>query len=1117
MFFVKNEGASRVGNSRSAGKRSDGKPRSLCRAAGFEPLEPRLNLSADWLLGLGGSAQDVARAGVETDHNDNVYIAGDFAGSIQLDPLSSPAGVFTSKGNRDTFVAKYNSAGNLIWARSFGGSDSDFAWGLAVDDAGHVVVTGNFTNVVDFDQTAVEPAGADTLTSAGDADGFVLKLDSDGQFFWVRQMAGDGADSISAVDIARDGTIFVGAQSFSTQVAMEETSPMPGDGGAKHAVLASITAAGNVQWARSIRNGELVNHLHPVVDDRAADPAAWSIIAVGEFSGQLTLGSDDLVSQGDRDGFLVKLDAATGQQVLATTSFGGAARDRALSIANNDAGQIYVSGYFQQNADFNLSSAYSDNRDLRQSNGESDAYVLRLNEALDFQAVFSFGGPGFEVPLPSSSLSVSAAGDVYVTGSFENSIPFGGFSLDSSGEADAFVVVLDGALNVRWADRFGGAGNSGSGLLGAGENDGDGRTSASDDGSTGVALDSQGNLYVVGDFKQTSDFATGARLTSAGDADIALMKLELSQPRISGNIFADFNANGLRDERLYEGILEQDGWRVELVNTGGNVVASAAPLGNNGNYSFGAVAPGAYTVRQVLPDGWTETTPGSGYSVTVATGDAPLRLDFGSTAATQLATYPSSDINKPIRDLKTVASTLTVPDDVRIFDIDVALDISHTYNSDLTVFLISPDGASTELFSRIGGSSDNFTGAILDDDANQDIASDTAPYTDRFRPKGNLALLAGKSAQGVWTLRVSDTTQGNTGTLNSWALTILGGLPAPSPTKFYVVNDASENRTYEYQASGAANESYALASGNSAPRGAASTAAGDRVWIVDASRKVYHYDINGNLLGSWTAGTIASNATPEGIATNETDVWIVDSKSDKVYRYAGAASRLSGSQNAAGSFNLNSANTNPKDIVTNGASLWVVNDAATDKVFKYSIGGSLQGSWTTTGAGSQPTGITIDPANVSDIWIVDNGTDRVYQYTGAASRTSGSQAAATSFALAPGNTNPQGIADPPPASAAAESAVASSAVEFPASTTNGTSRTISPNRRTSHSASFVQPNDDLVLLGQTDHTSNAQVSGIDLFPIRFDDKNAAAVDAAFATIENTGWPKIVAELALEIC
>ena len=187
--------------------------------------------------------------------------------------------------------------------------------------------------------------------------------------------------------------------------------------------------------------------------------------------------------------------------------------------------------------------------------------------------------------------------------------------------------------------------------------------------------------------------------------------------------------------------------------------------------------------------------------------------------------------------------------------------------------------------------------------------------------------------------------------------------------------------TYEYNASGTSVESYSLNSGNTAPRGAASTIAGDKTWVVDANRKVYVYNNSGGLLGSWTAGTLATTATVEGIATNGTDVWIVDAKSDKVYKYAGAATRLSGSQNATSSFSLNSANTSPKDIVTDGVNLWVVNDIPPDKVFKYTTAGALVGSWTITTAGAtSPTGITIDPANVSNIWIVDSGTDRVYQY-----------------------------------------------------------------------------------------------------------------------------------------
>jgi hypothetical protein len=232
------------------------------------------------------------------------------------------------------------------------------------------------------------------------------------------------------------------------------------------------------------------------------------------------------------------------------------------------------------------------------------------------------------------------------------------------------------------------------------------------------------------------------------------------------------------------------------------------------------------------------------------------------------------------------------------------------------------------------------------------------------------------------------------------------------PNKFYVVDDASANRTYEYAAAGSSVENYALNTGNTAPRGAASTAAGYKVWVVDANRNVYVYNAAGGPLGSWTAGTLANNAIVEGIATDGSDVWIVDAKSDKVFRYSNTAGRTSGSQTAT-SFSLNGGNANPKDIVTDGVHLWVVNDSTADKVFKYTLTGTLVGSWTIAGAGSSPTGITLDPSGGGSLWVVDNGTDRVYQFDNARGLAAGSLSPSASFALAAGNTNPQGIADPP--------------------------------------------------------------------------------------------------------
>jgi hypothetical protein len=235
-------------------------------------------------------------------------------------------------------------------------------------------------------------------------------------------------------------------------------------------------------------------------------------------------------------------------------------------------------------------------------------------------------------------------------------------------------------------------------------------------------------------------------------------------------------------------------------------------------------------------------------------------------------------------------------------------------------------------------------------------------------------------------------------------------------TKFYVVDAGGSDNTYQYAVSGGALGNNALIGGDTAPRGVAATAAGTTEWVVDANKTVYVYSTGGTLLGSWSAGGLSSSATLTGIATNGTDIWLVDSYSAQVYQYTGAASRLSGSQSAASSFSLftkkQGGSTNPQDIVTDGTSFWVVDGTAL-KVFKYTLSGSLLGSWSIDPANIHPTGITINPNNVSDIWIVDNGTNKVYQYTAAANRTSGNQNAAASFALAANNTNPQGIADPP--------------------------------------------------------------------------------------------------------
>jgi len=118
-------------------------------------------------------------------------------------------------------------------------------------------------------------------------------------------------------------------------------------------------------------------------------------------------------------------------------------------------------------------------------------------------------------------------------------------------------------------------------------------------------------------------------------------------------------------------------------------------------------------------------------------------------------------------------------DSGRLDDIDVLLDITHTYDDDLDIFLTSPAGTVVELFTDIGSTGDDFTGTVLDDEATDAIAdfdsSTYAPFTGSWQPEGTLADFDGEDPLGTWTLTITDDFSADTGTLDDWALSITMG------------------------------------------------------------------------------------------------------------------------------------------------------------------------------------------------------------------------------------------------------------------------------------------------------------------------------------------------------
>ncbi len=255
-------------------------------------------------------------------------------------------------------------------------------------------------------------------------------------------------------------------------------------------------------------------------------------------------------------------------------------------------------------------------------------------------------------------------------------------------------------------------------------------------------------------------------------------------------------------------------------------------------------------------------------------------------------------------------------------------------------------------------------------------------------------------------------------------------------SKFFVV-DSSTDRFYGYNTFGAATGDQALAAANTESRGITGDAQGTTLWVLDRNKSVYVTTTSGVAQGSWTATDLSTS--PEGIAKDGNHLWMVDSANKRIYWYQNAAANTSGTDTAEKTFALAAAVV-PKGLTTDGTSLWVVSDSTANTVFRYTIvkdgtgtptSLTPSGSWTLAAANTTPTGITLDPTGVSkSLWVVDLGTDTVYEYANGTLLSSGTNVAAVaSFKLSSGNTTPQDIFDPvfTQASAPAESSVINAA------------------------------------------------------------------------------------------
>ncbi len=383
-----------------------------------------------WAIGVGSSGDDRGLS-VSVDSSSNIYITGRFAGLADFDPSADTANL-NPTGFWDIFLAKYDANGNYKWAFNVGSNSADEGTELAIDAEANVYVTGWFTDSADFD-----PSGsAAYIYSAGSADIFLAKYDSAGNYVWAYNMGGSSNDYGYSVTINNLNSIYLTGLFWGTADLDPSGSTANLNAVGQYDIfIASYDANGNYQWAKGIGD---VNSDYPqsIVSD--ADGNAY---ITGYFSGTVDFDPGpsiaNLTTIGFFDVFVAKYDPLGNYRWA--FNVGSIFDDRAYGIDIDQAGDLYVTGFFQDIADFDPSGGL----DELESAGATDVFIAKYDTAGGYIWSAGVGGTATD---QGQAVTIDGNGKVLITGIYQVTADFDPgpdtVNLSTAGGFDPFVLKL---------------------------------------------------------------------------------------------------------------------------------------------------------------------------------------------------------------------------------------------------------------------------------------------------------------------------------------------------------------------------------------------------------------------------------------------------------------------------------------------------------------------------------------------------------------------------------------------------------------------------------------------------------------------------------------------------
>jgi hypothetical protein len=492
-----------------------------------------------WAKSANGVAPNY-KQGITKDTNGNVYITGNF----ETPTITFGSIVLTNAGGFDIYIVKYNSVGNVVWAKNAGGTGYDIGQSITIDISGNVIITGEFSSpTLTF--------GSTVLTPSGFSNYFIAKYDSSGNPIWAKGATVSTKSSGNNVTTDNFGNIYVTGQYENSSI--DFGLGLLTNSGFSDFFLLKYSPSGILLWSKnnggaSYEQGECVK-----TDDNG------NVYVTGFFySSVITFDTINLTNAGPTtspDIFLNKYDSSG--NIIWSKRAGGNSADYARKIQIDGSGNIILVGHFiSMNVTFGSTTL--------SSLGGNDILILKYDNLGNIVWAKSSGGAQFDY---TTGVDIDMYNNIYVGGWFAStSITLDTITLnntDTFGNTyDCFVSKIDSSGNIVWAISYGGIENDYLGEI-VTEDNGDLYSTGyfgSDTlnfGNTNLVLTGVLNVYTA----KLSDFTTGI-----------VGKESLSKLQVYPNPAND---------KLYINELTNDS-KFSIYNNFGQLQFEGTYLGNNG-------------------------------------------------------------------------------------------------------------------------------------------------------------------------------------------------------------------------------------------------------------------------------------------------------------------------------------------------------------------------------------------------------------------------------------------------------------------------------------------------------------------------------------------------------